>query len=247
MEIINDIKIRIGKKINPKPIEYSCNLCKDTTWIEGENGYRRCECYNKTLAAERWKKFGVDPERAKTLEEFKVTTQNQDKIKKVALDYIDNFDTIQLQRNNSLALLGNSGTGKTHIALSIGRELINKYRVVYFPYIECMRQLKINTLDEEYYNKLLSKYITSDILIIDDLFKDKIKNGKITELTEADLKHIYPIINQRYISGKATIYSSEFLPSQLLDLDEAIGGRIIEQCKNRIIVFKDKNYRTTFK
>jgi DNA replication protein DnaC len=60
------------------------------------------------------------------------------------------------------------------------------------------------------------------------------------------MKHIYPIVNQRYINHKPTIYSSECNANMLMDLDEALGGRIIESCKDNIIIFKyckENNYR----
>lgn len=29
---------------------YKCPICKDTTWIQLGNGYKRCSCYKKKLA-----------------------------------------------------------------------------------------------------------------------------------------------------------------------------------------------------
>lgn len=71
------------------------------------------------------------------------------------------------------------------------------------------------------------------MLIIYDLFEDKVKKDQLAfELKETDMKHIYPIINQRYINHKPTIYNSECNVNMLLDLDEALSGRILESCKD---------------
>jgi DNA replication protein DnaC len=115
------------------------------------------------------------------------------------------------------------------------------------PYIEATRELKTNTLDEEYYRKLYDRYTKAKILIIDDLFKDKIKKnaeGKkyVVPLTEADMKHIYPILNYRYANKLPMIISSECTPFMLNELDEALAGRIIEACGSNITVFNNSKY-----
>lgn len=43
------------------------------------------------------------------------------------------------------------------------------------PYVEVMRELKATAMDNEYYIKLSSSYMKAKVLIIDDLFKDKLK------------------------------------------------------------------------
>lgn len=113
------------------------------------------------------------------------------------------------------------------------------------PYIEAMRELKSNVLDEEVYNKIMWRYQRAKLLIVDDLFKDKVKKGKLTgELSEPDMKHIYPIINHRYINRLPMLISSECTPNMLLDLDDALAGRILESCGDNIVIFGDKhNYR----
>ena len=79
----------------------------------------------------------------------------------------------------------------------------------------------------------------ANLLIIDDLFKDKVKNGKLlpSGLTEADLKHIYRILNVRYNNHSPIIVSSECTPKMLMNLDEAMARRILEPCGKNIIVF----------
>lgn len=229
---------------------YICNICKDTSWIQGESGFKRCQCYKMEIVKRRWKKFGVNPDDVKLIKEYEHNTNIRADAKNKAIKYIKEFDTIKTKRNSSLAFLGQPGAGKTHLALAIGKALLERkehVEVIYFPYLEATRELKANAMDDENYNKMQSKYITCELLIIDDLFKDKVKKGKlIGELKETDMKHIYPIINQRYVNHKPTIYNSECNANMLLDLDEALGGRIIESCKDNIIIFKyckENNHR----
>jgi DNA replication protein DnaC len=105
------------------------------------------------------------------------------------------------------------------------------------PYRDVITTIKQNMLDSDYYKKTLVKYQTADILLIDDLFKGKI--------TEADTNIVFEIINYRYLNKLPVIISSEHLVEKLLGIDEAIGSRIYEMCKDFIIEIegKENNYR----
>ena len=230
-----------------------CPICGGTTWIKTKQGYKRCDCYKKELSERLWKGFGVDPCKVKKLNDYKVykelpTTQ---KAKDKALNYIENFEKIKLQENNSFGLFGQPGAGKSHIVIAIGAALLKKnIQVIYMPYLEAMRELKANTNDDEYYLRISDRYKKAKVLIIDDLFKDKIRNGGILKdrygnyigLTEADMKHIMPILNYRCLNNLPMLISTECTPSILVELDEALARRIIEKCGKNKIVFKGTEY-----
>lgn len=226
---------------------YKCLKCKDTTWIAGEEGYKRCECYELAHIESLWENFGVKLKDIKLLREYEPYNDSTKKAKDKAADYIRNFDEIKNTRENGFALLGQPGAGKTHIVLAIGKALLEKkISVVYMPYLEVIKELKALAMYQEDYEKLLSRYTRAKVLIIDDLFKDKVKKGRIAaELSETDMKHIYPILNYRYLNYLPTIISSECTPDMLLNLDEALGGRILETTGKRFsLTFKeDCNYR----
>ena len=227
---------------------YKCSKCKDTTWIAGEKGaYTRCSCYTEEYLSRLWENFGVRIKDIKLLREYEPYNDLTKKAKDKAADYITSFEEIKDTRENSFALLGQPGAGKTHIVLAIGKALLEKkISVVYMPYLEVIKELKALAMYQEDYEKLLSRYTRAKVLIIDDLFKDKVKKGKITaELSETDMKHIYPILNYRYLNYLPTIISSESTPNMLLELDEALGGRILETTGKRFsLTFKEGcNYR----
>lgn len=249
VDIMGMINNMTSQSTKGNKVIYKCDKCQDTGWIENNGYYKRCECYNKEVSISRWKKFGVNPDTIKKLREYEDTTEIQKRAKSKAAEYITNFRNIQAERNNSFALLGQPGAGKTHIALSIGKAIMCTYGIdcVYMPYLEAIRELKAATMSEDIYFKIQNKYTKCSLLILDDLFKDKVKHGKLTgELNESDMKHIYPIINQRYISQRPTIYSSECNAEMIMDLDEALAGRILETTKNHLVIFKynkENNYR----
>ena len=223
---------------------YKCNKCKDTTWIINEEGKvtGRCECYKRDLLERVWNNFGVKPEDRKKIKDYTTENTLTKAAKKKAIDYVVNFK--DLGENNCFGLLGQSGAGKSHLSIAMGVALIERgYKVIYMPYIEAMKELKANVLDDEYYINLQNRYLKVEVLIIDDLFKDKFKkNALVKELTEADMKHFYPILNYRYINHLPTIFSTECDVDMLLDLDEALAGRIIESCGTNITVFKGREY-----
>ena len=69
-----------------------------------------------------------------------------------------------------------------------------------------------------------------------------LRNGKVTE---SDVNIMFEIINHRYLNNKSIIISSELFQEDLLKFDEAIGSRIIEMCKCRIVEIRgiENNYR----
>lgn len=229
--------------------KYKCQICKDTGWEPTNDGaFRKCKCVEFEYLKRLWENSGIKADnQTLKLNDYKPFDEITKAARDKAIEYIKSFDVIKNNRENSLGLFGQPGAGKTHIVVAIGTNLLNRevnpIPVVYMPYLETMRELKSNVLDDEYYNKLLNRYMRSKLLIIDDLFKDKVKKGKlVAELSETDMKHIYPIINYRYLNFLPTLISTECTPKMLIDLDEALSGRILEMCGDNITVFNDIKY-----
>lgn len=233
--------------ISTTSAKYKCPECRDTSWVDKKGVYARCSCYQEDYLSRLWEGFGIKIKDIKLLREYEPYNDLTKKAKDKAADYIRSFEGIKDTRENGFALLGQPGAGKTHIALAIGKALLEKkVQVVYMPYLEVVKELKALAMYQDDYEKLLSRYTRAKALIIDDLFKDKIKKGRVAaELSETDMKHIYPIINYRYLNYLPTIISSECTPNMLLDLDEALGGRILETTGARFnLTFKENcNYR----
>ena len=224
---------------------YKCNSCNDVGFIQTQTGYKRCNCYEEDYIKRLWESFGVRQEDVKLLKDYTPYNEITKKAKHQAAEYITNFS--ELDKGTNFVLMGQAGGGKTHIVLAIGKALLErKIKVIYMPYLEAIRELKANAMDDEYYNKVINRYKRAEVLIIDDLFKDKVKKGRLTaELTETDMRHIYPILNYRYSNKLHTLISTECTPNMLIELDEALAGRILERCGREFgIVFNNQcNYR----
>lgn len=227
-----------------KPKEVSCLECNDTTWLRGDVGYSRCSCYEKARLKTLWESYGIKYKDVKGIREYKPYDDLTKKLKDMANTYVQNFHSIKGERANSFGILGRSGVGKSHISIAIGANLIERgHKVIYMPYLEAIKELKSLTLNTEEYRKRMERYQKTEVLIIDDMFKDKVSNGNlIGELLEGDLRHLYPILNYRYQNKLPILFSTECNIRQLVVLDEALAGRIIESCGENLTVFTEEYY-----
>ena len=134
----------------------------------------------------RWQRFGVNPDAVKTIKEYKPQTFEQNEAKSKAINYLKEFSG-----QSSIAFLGQPGAGKTHLSLAIGKALIEQGKnVLYMPYLEAVRELKSKAMSDELYNEILNRYVNAKVLILDDLFKDKVKQGVLVgALSEVDIRH----------------------------------------------------------
>lgn len=199
----------------------------------------RCKCYEVNKAKRLWDTSGIDTEQAKqTFTTYETWNKSSAKAKEIATKYYKEFNTIRHERYNSIAFVGQVGSGKTHLSIALAVNFLKKdISVVYMPYRDVITRIKQNMLDEEYYQKELSKYKMAQVLLIDDLFKGKI--------TESDINIMFEIINHRYLNHLPIIVSSEFPVYKLLDFDEAVGSRILQMCKGYTVEIegRENNYR----
>jgi len=244
--------------------EYQCPKCKDVGYIleirekpyvkDGETlqfPYEYaiwCDCRNGAIAKSLFETSGITPEfQEKTIKNFK--TQGLDpiiaKMRDTAVNYYINFERIEKTQRNSIALLGQSGIGKTHLLMALCNNMITNKRksVKYFPYVEGFDELR-SDLDNLENNLNVLKNV--DVLFIDDAFKPvskQTKDGqriKVPSASEWEIKQMYSIINYRHFHHKPIFISSELDFPGIMELDEALGSRIFEMCKD-FYVHVEKN------
>ncbi|MBR1744375.1 MAG: ATP-binding protein [Lachnospiraceae bacterium] len=251
MDKLNELTKRImrNRSANKSPDnQYDCPRCKDTGWLyrQDKNGYEyayRCDCFAIRQAKELIRNSGISAEfQSKTFDNFSTGNNAQlSNAKDRAMQFVTNFEQTEHHRHNSIMFCGQVGAGKTHLGTAICGELMNRgIAVNYMPYRNALTKLKQNIIDENGYNRELTKYTAARVLYIDDLLKGR--------LTESDVNIMYEIVNYRYMNNMPIIISTEKEPNDLLVFDEAIGSRIIEMCRGNIIQFRGKelNYRLNF-
>lgn len=225
--------------------EYECDLCKDTGFVMVKQGdyefAQRCQCYERRQAKRRIKASGISEEfQQKGFKDFDDRGDPRLRAaKERAQKYYQGFMENENSRHNSIILCGQVGAGKTHLGMAICNNLLNVCGVgiMYMAYRNAMTEIKQAVTDKENYGRAINPYCTARVLYIDDLLKGRV--------TDADLNILYELVNYRYMNNKPMVISTEKLPDELLNFDEAVGSRILEMCRGNIILFdgKELNYR----
>ena len=219
---------------------FDCSKCQNRGYISYIDSVNRlvfrkeCECMKTRKGIEKqldyFYKYPVLKECS--LDGFITTFNFQKAMKLKAMEFIKSY------KNAWFFVGGQYGSGKSYICYAIVNELIKKLNdFALFEYIEDLREIKSHSADLIYL-ELIEKYKKATILYFDDFLK--------VDLNIADLKIIYEIINYRYKENKTTLFSSEKLFSELVDIDEAIESRIFEKAEGFILNIardRQKNFR----
>ena len=219
---------------------YKCTKCRDMTFILVENEALPCECRALREAEDILKKSGIGREfRNKRFDNFDFSRSmaTMEGYKK-AMDYENEFLDIENNRCNSVMFLGQVGSGKTHLSMAICNELMDRgISVVYMGYRDTLTSIKQNMMDSVYYNKMMNRYKNARVLFVDDLFKGKI--------TDSDVNIMFELINHRYFNKLPVIVSTELSIENLVNIDEALGSRLIEMSKDFLVGIRNRklNYR----
>lgn len=185
-------------------------------------GPRECACMEQARNRKRLRDSGLEKLADRcSFETFQPRQPWQETVKKTARDYLAEY------RNTSFFISGQSGCGKTHICTAVCNEIMRHGgRLRYFQWVKDGTRLKQLVNEREQYEKEINALIKMPYLYLDDLFKQ--------EITAADIRLVYEIINGRYNLGKPTILSSErslgYIRAARDGDGEAIAGRIFESC-----------------
>ncbi len=223
-----DLLIKNGYPEDFLKPKYSCQLCKDTGYIDNE----KCQCLKQSLITKYYDmsnvKTIIKKENFDTFDLRFYSTEKQeggispsDNIKgiyKTALEFCSKFPN----KFSNFLLYGDVGLGKTFICNCISKEILDKgYTVLYvtapdiFKTLEDYRFNRSSMNKPEFYISLLT---TVDLLVIDDLGTEV-----STVVTNSEL---FNIINSRHIAEKHTIISTNLSPK---DLEDKYSHRIISR------------------
>lgn len=183
--------------------------------------------------------------RTRTFETFKVNPDNNNAFI-ICEDYADRFKEIK-GKGIGLLIYGSYGAGKTHLAAAVTHSLIKQnQKVIFGTLISLLGKIKASYNDEytkENENTIINKYLNCDLLVIDDLGKEK--------TTDWMMEKLYYIINSRYEGLKPIIITSNYSDIKLMERltvngnsgnAEAIVSRLAEICQG-VDMNKCKDHR----
>ena len=145
---------------------------------------------------------------------------------------------------NNILILGNCGTGKTHLGYAFLRECAeNKTdttsyylskRCFFVSMKEIIDEMKQSFSASTLEKSLYQKAIEAPVLILDEI---GLQYGSFMERTE-----LYRLFNERYNALKPTIGISNFNPQQLKKI---LGQRIFERlfCQANVFYFQNESFR----
>lgn len=198
-----------GYPENYTDIVYECNKCRDT----GYDGINLCTCAKKQLIMESYKSSGMYKLiTTQSFDNFSLDVYKNAELRNYmsailtsAKKYAENFNT---DTSPSLFFVGDTGLGKTHISSAIAKNVLDKgFSVVYETAPNMMIQLEKEHFDRSAGSENTDKYLTCDLLIIDDLGAEYI--------TKINLSFLYNIVNTRILNHLPMIISTNLTPTEL--------------------------------
>ncbi len=108
-----------------------------------------------------------------------------------------------IERNASVLLIGDNGTGKSHIAQSLALIACQKeYRTYYTTLSDLINDLNAGVY-EKTLEKRIRKYTNPELLVIDEMGHDRLE---LQVVKEAHL--LFKVIDQRYKDNRSLIFTS---------------------------------------
>lgn len=202
-----------------------CPACADIR--QREEDAKRIEAERAKIAADRLaNKLGAalipSRFRDRSFDGYTATHPKQVKALTLCREYADNFEE-HYKAGRCLLLLGNVGTGKTHLAAAIANQIMHNTAAtaVYRTVGGILQHIKGSYDRESEYteSQAFAAYVKPDLMIIDEV--------GATKPTEFELATLFNIINGRYEEQLPTIVISNLSAKEL-------PGALGERCVDRL-------------
>jgi len=237
-----------------------CEQCGGTGWKEvaagGDRRMVRCECFAETQAQRLVKSSGI-PARYARCDFSSYQTEGSAALAAVKIT-VENWAAQYPIDRTGLLLVGPSGVGKTHLAVSALRALMNRgIHCQFCDYRELLKEIQnsYNPSVQSTELEVLQPVFESEVLLLDDL-------GAVKP-SEWVWDTVSLILNNRYNDNRTTIITTNFLDgparnvatsgAQAAGREETLGDRIGERMRSRLfemcrlVQIQGKDYRQKFR
>jgi len=200
-----------------------------------ERANRRAAWHNKIGQA------GI-PERFqnRTLGTFNATTPAQREALAYAIDYAANFDKVMATGRSAL-FIGKPGTGKTHLAVGIGLQVMREQNraVLFTTVMRAIRRIKDTWVkgSNESESQAIAALVFPDLLILDEV---GVQFG-----SDFERNILFDVLNERYEKRRPTILLSNLSQD---DVTGYMGERIIDRIREdggKLVPFVWESHRAT--
>lgn len=170
----------------------------------------------------------------RTLDAYRAELPGQRKALKVARDYVTAFDA---ESGASLIFVGGVGAGKTHLAVGIAKELMQRHiTALFMSVMGAVRSVKETWGSRETTeSEALQNLIEPDLLILDEV---GVQFG-----SETEKMILFEIINGRYENRRSTIVISNLA---MTELEKYLGERVVDRLREgggKVVAFDWPSYR----
>ena len=220
-----------------------CEECFGTgTKVDPLKGATPCPCRR----TERFKKLHAAariPRRYAgcSFDTFKTQPgSSQDHALLLAQSLVNEYPAVE----RGLLFMGPAGVGKTHLAVSIIRALIDKgFAGIFTEFGALLKEIQdsYNPISKSSELKVLAPIYQTDVLVLDEL--------GATVPTDWVRDTMYQIINKRYNDNKLTIFTTNYFDDPLTEKDKVLEDRITTRLRSRLyemctkVVMDGEDYR----
>ena len=227
-----------GRPADALEPRFTCPKCQDTGSVNG----RTCACVHKVM--QQLRRQEIEALSSLSISSFdtmdlkyypnvpdSATGQNirtyMEQLLSGLQEYAEDFSPAE---NESLMLVGNAGLGKTHAALAIAGNVLEKgYDVIYVSSPDFFGRMEAARFDPSGDAEMLLRTAsTADLLILDDLGTEFVTSYFITTF--------YSLLNNRLGAGLPTIITTNITDGSLLE------KRYTEKISSRLSAFIPFNF-----
>jgi DNA replication protein DnaC len=159
------------------------------------------ELLDKRQNALTTKWYNIPPEDQNGFKNYQVVNKATEKALKIAKEYTKEILAGKLNLN--LLLMGSTGTGKTHLARTVAKTAKEKgLSVAHIESVDLFQMIKGTFGNERHYELLLKEYTNFDLVVVDDVGLETIKQDE----TSWSVREWTSLINVR--EGKATVFTT---------------------------------------